>query len=119
MAHITDKNEHITEKNSLSDLDGLRVQSEEGARMGFTGKQVIHPTQVKVVQEAFSPTAERIAWASQLIEAFNTHQGSGKVSHILLQYNSKLHGFKSDNSKYSYLAKRARWFFSDVTCQST
>ena len=48
--------------------------------MGFTGKQVIHPNQVPVVQEAFSPSQEKIEWASELIKAFNDHQSSGKVS---------------------------------------
>ena len=62
-----------------TDLEGLAAQSLEGARMGFTGKQCIHPVQVPVVQEAFAPSQERIEWAQQLIEAFSEHQQSGKV----------------------------------------
>lgn len=62
-----------------SDLDGLRKYSLEGAQMGFTGKQVIHPSQVPVVQEAFTPSSEKVAWATQLIQAFEEHQKSGKV----------------------------------------
>ncbi|KAH3724408.1 citramalyl-CoA lyase, mitochondrial-like [Dreissena polymorpha] len=60
------------------DLEGLRVQSLRGAEMGFTGKQVIHPGQVGVVQEAFSPAPQQVEWATSLIEAFNTHQASGQ-----------------------------------------
>ena len=48
--------------------------------MGFTGKQCIHPAQVPIVQEAFSPAPEKIEWASKLITAFNEHQSSGHVS---------------------------------------
>ena len=47
--------------------------------MGFTGKQVIHPDQVPVVRQAFSPSPERIKWALGLIEAFHEHQKSGRV----------------------------------------
>ncbi|XP_042887508.1 citramalyl-CoA lyase, mitochondrial-like [Penaeus japonicus] len=60
------------------DLAGLKVQSEEGAGMGFTGKQVIHPGQVPVVQAAFSPPPEKIEWAKALIQAFEEHQKEGK-----------------------------------------
>ncbi|XP_023227906.1 citrate lyase subunit beta-like protein, mitochondrial isoform X1 [Centruroides sculpturatus] len=60
------------------DLTGLKKQSIEGVRMGFTGKQVIHPGQVPVVQEAFSPSVERINWARELIKLFEEHQISGK-----------------------------------------
>ena len=60
------------------DLDGLKRYSEEGARMGFTGKQVIHPGQVPVVQAAFSPSAEKVEWASSLIAEFREHEASGK-----------------------------------------
>ena len=47
--------------------------------MGYTGKQVIHPAQVPVVQRAFSPSQEQVQWASGLIQAFHQHQQSGKV----------------------------------------
>jgi len=59
------------------DLDGLKKQCEQGARMGFTGKQVIHPGQVDVTQTAFSPSDIKIKWANGLIEAFKAHQNSG------------------------------------------
>ena len=61
-------------------MEGLRKQSLEGAQMGFTGKQVIHPAQVPVVQEAFTPSIEKVEWATQLIKEFEEHQTSGKVT---------------------------------------
>ncbi|XP_044525279.1 citramalyl-CoA lyase, mitochondrial [Gracilinanus agilis] len=42
------------------------------------GKQVIHPNQIAVVQEQFSPTSEKIKWAKELISAFKEHQQLGK-----------------------------------------
>ena len=62
----------------FADLEGIEQQSLEGARMGFTGKQVIHPSHVPIVQRAFSPTQEQVTWASQLVEAFTAHSQSGK-----------------------------------------
>ena len=61
------------------DLAGLQMQSIEGAKMGFTGKQVIHPDQISVVNEAFSPSQEKIQWARDLIAEFEGHQATGKV----------------------------------------
>ncbi|XP_003736972.1 citramalyl-CoA lyase, mitochondrial [Galendromus occidentalis] len=60
------------------DSEGLRKQALEGVKLGFTGKQVIHPSQVPVVQEAFSPRKEKIEWAKDLIKEFKTHVESGK-----------------------------------------
>ncbi|XP_065448518.1 citramalyl-CoA lyase, mitochondrial isoform X3 [Chrysemys picta bellii] len=42
------------------------------------GKQVIHPNQIAVVQEQFSPSPEKIKWAQELISAFEDHQRLGK-----------------------------------------
>ena len=63
-----------------TDLEGLKKQSREGANMGFTGKQVIHPNQIPIVQEAFAPSLEQVEWATELIKAFEQHQTSGRVS---------------------------------------
>ncbi|KAL1497876.1 hypothetical protein ABEB36_008762 [Hypothenemus hampei] len=60
------------------DLEGLKIQSEEGARLGYTGKQVIHPAQVPIVQEAFLPTSTQVEWATGLLESFEKHQKQGK-----------------------------------------
>ncbi|XP_013381030.1 citramalyl-CoA lyase, mitochondrial [Lingula anatina] len=67
---------------NFKDLNALREQSLQGSRMGFTGKQVIHPNQVAVVQTAFSPSEEQIQWATEMIEAFNEHQKSGKGAFV-------------------------------------
>lgn len=48
--------------------------------MGYTGKQVIHPGQVEIVQETFVPSKSRIEWAEGLLESFKKHQQMGKVS---------------------------------------
>lgn len=63
---------------NYKDDQGLRAQSLEGSAMGFTGKQVIHPAQVPIVQEAFFPSTKKVEWARELIKAFEKHQEEGK-----------------------------------------
>ena len=67
----------------VADTNSLKEQALEGARMGYTGKQVIHPIQVPIVQDAFSPSAKKVEWATELIKAFEEHQQSGKASRVL------------------------------------
>ncbi len=44
-------------------------------RLGFTGKAAIHPTQVPVIQAAFSPDDDEVAWARRIIEAYEANEG--------------------------------------------
>ncbi|CAH1109307.1 unnamed protein product [Psylliodes chrysocephalus] len=60
------------------DLEGLKRQCEEGMRMGYTGKQVIHPNQIETVQESFLPALATVEWAKGLLDAFEEHQATGK-----------------------------------------
>ncbi|MBN8656460.1 MAG: CoA ester lyase [Anaerolineae bacterium] len=65
------------------DLEALKVESEFGARLGFSGKQIIHPNQVQAVQEAFTPSAEAIAYARRIVETFEASQKEGKGAYSL------------------------------------
>ncbi|MEW6179375.1 MAG: CoA ester lyase [Chloroflexota bacterium] len=67
----------------LHDLEGLRQESMDGAAMGFTGKQIIHPNQVQPVQEAFTPSDEAIRAAQRVLEAAQTHLQAGKGAFTL------------------------------------
>ena len=64
-------------KIDFKDTTGLILESKQGAQMGYTGKQIIHPNQVKPVQEAFTPDDEAIAKALHIMEAFAAHQQAG------------------------------------------
>ncbi|KAI8792042.1 citrate lyase subunit beta protein, mitochondrial [Biomphalaria glabrata] len=66
----------------IEDLEGLKRTSIEGAKMGYTGKQVIHPKQIQTVQEAFTPSPVKVKWAQELIEGFEQHQKSGKGAFV-------------------------------------
>ncbi|GFR61309.1 citrate lyase subunit beta-like protein, mitochondrial [Elysia marginata] len=66
----------------IHNTDGLRIQADEGAKMGFTGKQIIHPVQVPHVKAAFTPSPARVEWATELVKNFEDHQKSGQVTTI-------------------------------------
>ena len=65
------------------DSEGLRTEAEQGAGFGFSGKQVIHPNQVPVVQEAFTPSDEEIEYARRVVETFESSQREGKGAYAL------------------------------------
>jgi citrate lyase beta subunit len=65
------------------DAEGLRAEAEHGARLGFSGKQIIHPNQVAPAQEAFTPSAEAIEYAQRVITAFAASQKEGKGAFAL------------------------------------
>jgi len=58
------------------DSEGLRRESRAALRAGFTGKIAIHPDQVAVINDAFTPTAEDIAYAKRVVEAFASGAGT-------------------------------------------
>jgi citrate lyase beta subunit len=67
----------------FKDLEGLRLEAEAGAGLGFSGKQVIHPNQVPVVQEAFTPSDEAIEYAKRIVESFESSQKEGRGAYAL------------------------------------
>lgn len=67
----------------FKDLEALRAESEFGAQLGFTGKQIIHPAQVGPVQAAFTPSAEAIAHARRIVETFEASQAKGTGAYAL------------------------------------
>ncbi len=64
----------------LEDMDGLRDEARRCSSLGFTGKAAIHPKQIPVLNETFSPAAEEVARAREIIAAFEAGDG-GLVVH--------------------------------------
>ena len=64
----------------IRDSAGLRQECIEGAWMGFTGKITIHPNQVDVVNEVFTPSEEEVAESQELLAAFEENQKAGKMA---------------------------------------
>jgi citrate lyase beta subunit len=63
---------------NIQDHEGLRGEALQAAGMGFIGKQIIHPGQVAVVHEAFTPSAERVRRAERILEAWRAAEAEGK-----------------------------------------
>ncbi|MEJ2603264.1 MAG: CoA ester lyase [Gammaproteobacteria bacterium] len=59
------------------DLEGLRTCADAARRDGFLGMLAIHPAQVPVINEAFTPTREEVADARRVIAAFDAEPDAG------------------------------------------
>ncbi len=66
----------------LADLAGLRAESDLAAAMGFAGKITIHPSQIDIVNEAFTPSQERLDEAADLVAEFERHAADGRMSFL-------------------------------------
>src|SRR4051794_8533982 len=58
---------------------GLRRECEEARRDGFTGKMAIHPGQVEVINDVFTPTPDALMRAKKVVAAFAAEPGAGVV----------------------------------------
>ncbi|MCS5732806.1 HpcH/HpaI aldolase/citrate lyase family protein [Herbiconiux daphne] len=54
---------------AIGDLDGLRLDTERGRRLGWFGRAAIHPSQLAVIAEVFRPQADELLWAREVIAA--------------------------------------------------
>ena len=61
------------------DSEGLRRDSEAARRDGFTGRLAIHPAQVPIINEVFTPTSAEIERAKAVVAAFAAQPGAGAV----------------------------------------
>jgi len=64
---------------NLRDGEGLGREAREAARDGFTGKMAIHPAQVPVINDVFTPTRAAVAHAGAIVAAFAATPGAGVV----------------------------------------
>lgn len=63
----------------FKDLDALRARAEKVRRDGYRGMLAIHPAQVDVINEAFTPTAEEVAEAQEIVDLFAANPGVGAI----------------------------------------
>lgn len=64
---------------SLADLDGLRADARRARAVGFRGKMAIHPDQVPVINEVFTPSAEDVDRARRLVAGFEAAHAEGVI----------------------------------------
>ena len=71
----------------IIDKDGLMRESKLAWQLGFDGKLVIHPNHVEIVNQIFSPKAEDVKLAREIIEAFEK-AGTSSVGGRMIDYAS-------------------------------
>ena len=59
----------------LDDDAGLRAEANDARVLGFFGKSAVHPRQVAIINEVFTPTPKQISWARMVLEAFQAAGG--------------------------------------------
>lgn len=64
----------------VDDTNGLIKDATVAKRLGYSGKSIIHPSQIEPVHKIFIPTKNEIEWAKKVIEALGQtmERGSGK-----------------------------------------
>ena len=65
---------------AFKDLEGLAAYAARARRDGFLGMMAIHPAQVPVINDAFTPSKAELAHARAVIAAFEANPGSGALS---------------------------------------
>ncbi len=70
-----------TIQGDFRDLDGLKARAEKVRRDGYRGMLAIHPAQVDVINAAFTPTAEEIAQAREIVDLFAANPGVGTIGY--------------------------------------
>ena len=62
------------------DEAGLRARAERVRRAGYRGMLAIHPSQVEIINAAFTPSAEELARAQEIVDLFAAHPGAGTIA---------------------------------------
>ena len=63
----------------IDDLVALKEEAIAARHDGFLSKAIIHPKHVDIVNAAFMPTDEEIAWSKKIVKAFDDNPNSGVV----------------------------------------
>jgi citrate lyase subunit beta/citryl-CoA lyase len=63
------------------DEAGLRQRAKEVRRDGYRGMLAIHPAQIDIINEAFTPSADELAAAQEIVDLFAANPGAGTIGH--------------------------------------
>jgi citrate lyase subunit beta/citryl-CoA lyase len=66
-------------RGNFRDFAGLRLECEAAKRDGFAGKMAIHPAQIEIINEIFTPSDESIAKARAIVAAFAAEPHAGVI----------------------------------------
>jgi len=55
--------------SDVSDIEGFKKEAESAKNLGFAGKSCIHPSQIKIVHNIFTPSMEEVKKSLEIVEA--------------------------------------------------
>lgn len=64
----------------IRNIEGLRAEAQEARRMGYGGKIAIHPDQVAIIHEVFTPSAQEVDWARRVVATFESNPDAGVLT---------------------------------------
>jgi citrate lyase subunit beta/citryl-CoA lyase len=64
----------------IRNVEGLRAEAQEARRMGYGGKIAIHPDQVEIIHEVFTPSAQEVVWARRVVARFESNPDAGVLT---------------------------------------
>ncbi len=67
-----------TVHTDYGDETGLRREAAAARKLGYDGKMAIHPSQVPVINDAFTPNPERVEWARKVLDAREDAASAGR-----------------------------------------
>lgn len=76
-AHAADVSAIETVFPDIKNMEGLAQYARRSARDGFVGMLAIHPKQIETINAAFTPSADEIAVAQSIVDAFSENPGAG------------------------------------------
>jgi citrate lyase subunit beta/citryl-CoA lyase len=88
-AHAHGKTAYDGPYFQISDDLGLSSAARTARALGVDGKWVIHPNQIALVNEAFTPSPEEIAHAEEIVAAFNASSGATNLAGLMIDEASK------------------------------
>ena len=63
---------------NIHDHEGLRAEAAQAAALAFTGKLTIHPAQIPIIHDAFTPSADRVERAQRILEVWRQAEVEGR-----------------------------------------
>jgi citrate lyase subunit beta/citryl-CoA lyase len=69
---------------NFRDADGYRTEAARAAMIGFVGKWAIHPSQIDIANDVFSPKPEETENARAIIDAYESSDGAAGVGGVMI-----------------------------------
>lgn len=97
----------------INDKEGFEAEVRQNREMGFDGKSVISPKQIRYVHKTFAPTEKEIAYAEKLVRSFNEQVDNG-IGVYIVDGNMIDIPFIEDAQRVIALAKKCGVYHGDL-----